>query len=307
MAAFHQLQCMRSFVAVAEARSFTRAAHALQTGAASVSDHVGNFERHLDVSLLHRTTRSVRLTDEGLQYLATCREVLDRIDESEQRISRHAAAGKLTGLLRVEMSHGVDDYLHGAVRAFQEDHPGVSIQLLRSDRQFDTTAPRAEVVVRSVLPQGIGPGRPAGLVLGQSRTVFLASPDYLARRGGPAHPDELSEHDCIGYVDPLSGRLWEWYFGEGGGGFSRRVHCRLAMEQGELRRRAAVEGRGIINDIAWFTRTLVAAGMLVPVLEQWTMPQAICQLYARRDAYRSARVAAFVEAVRQWCEREAKG
>ena len=88
MATFHQLHCMRSFLTVAEHGSFARAAHALQIGAASVSEHVATLERHLGVALFHRTTRSLHLTHEGRTYLALCRDILPRIAETDARLAR---------------------------------------------------------------------------------------------------------------------------------------------------------------------------------------------------------------------------
>lgn len=294
---------MKSFVAVAQAGSFSRAAHALQLGAASVSDHISNLERHVNVSLVNRTTRSVRLTEEGHVYLAMCQEVLLRIDEVERQLARSGEPFGLSGLLRVEMSDGVDAFLQGAVSDFQAEHPDVRVQILRSNHQFDRTLSGADVIIRSALPAGLEAGRFITRTLGRTRTIFLAAPDYIQRKGIPQSPRELMAHRCIGYVDPLSGRLWEWYFQQGEETFSLDVPCQIAMSQGDLRRRAAINGEGIINDLAHFTTSLVCEKSLVPLLNQWTMPQPICHLIYSRDAYRSPRVSAFVKHIESWFAR----
>ena len=302
MATFHQLQCMRSFVAVADTGSFSRAAHALQVGAASVSEHVGSLERHLGVSLFHRTTRSVRLTQEGTDYLAMSRDVLDRIGEAERTLTGGAASA-LSGLLRVEMSDGVDAFLLGAVQAFQRDHPHVAIQVLRGSHQFDSAMTGADVTIRSVAPQGLDERRIVSRLLGESRTVFLAAPAYLERHGMPDRPEALMAHRCIGYVDPLSGRLWEWYFGDGDRRFTLDVPCPLAMAQGALRRQAATDGMGIINDIEHYAAPWIADGRLVRLLDAWTMPQPICHLLYPHDRHRAPRTTAFIAHVEQWFAR----
>ncbi len=264
MAKFHQLQCMRSFVAVAEARNFTRAADALQISAASISEHVTSLERHLRASLIQRTTRSMRLTDEGNVYLALCRDVLDRIAEAEEHLSPGKTTPSLRGRLTVEMSEGVDAFLLDAICAFQEVHPHVSIRTVRSQHQFDATPGGADVAIRSAPPQAAEMGGVVSRTLGKSRTTFLASPGYLKRHGCPKNPDALLEHRCIGYIDPTTGRLWEWFFGSSKGEpFMLDVPCSLAMMQGALRRHAAAKGLGIINDLAHFVDPWLSDGSLV--------------------------------------------
>ena len=133
----------------------------------------------------------------------------------------------------------------------------------------------------------------------------LASPAYLDRFGEPLTPEDLMRHRCIGYVDPASGRLWEWYFGTPDDGvFSMELPCPLAMAQGELRRRAAVAGFGIINDIDHFTAPLVQQGLLTPMLARWTMPQPICHVSYPGDRYRSGRINAFLAHLKQWFARQ---
>jgi LysR family transcriptional regulator for bpeEF and oprC len=297
MPSFHQLQCMRSFVAVAEAGSFARAAHALQIGAASVSEHVANLERHLGAALFHRTTRSLHLTHEGTRYLALCHDILPRIDEMDAELARPGGDAALSGLLRIEMSDGIDAFLLDAVHEFQRLHPAVSIHLYRSQRPFDLAEAHADIAIRAVPPQGRMPAR----TLGHSRTIFLAAPAYLDRMGVPQHPQDLLAHRCIGYVDPASGRLWEWYFAEGDRrSFALDVPCPLAFSEGALRRRAAMAGQGIINDIAHFVAEPVQQGMLVPILSDWSMPHPLCHIAVHRERHASPRITAFLAHLDMW-------
>ena len=305
MSGFNQLSCMRSFLAVAEAGSFTRAAHAIGTGPASVSEHVATLERHLDIALFQRTTRSVRLTEEGASYLEMCRDVLRLITEADRRFANASERSELSGTLTLELSEGVDDFLFPALSAFQQDHPAIILHVRRAVRQFDGSPEGADIAIRSVAP---GQGRKRDIVarpLGESRTIFLAAPAYLERFGAPTRPEDLLNHRCIGYIDAFSGRLWEWYFANGDDPpLAIKLPCKLAMAQGALRRRAAVEGLGVINDIDHYARSLVKAGRLVPVLEQWSTPQAICHLLHRPDRHRAPRVSAFIDHLHRWFAEE---
>jgi LysR family transcriptional regulator for bpeEF and oprC len=297
MPSFHQLQCMRSFAAVAQAGSFARAAHALQVGAASVSEPVATLERHLGVALFHRTTRSLQLTHEGVRYLALCRDILPRIEEMDTGLARTGRDEALSGLLRIEMSDGIDACLLDAIHAFQDRHPAVSIHLHRSQRPFDLAEAHADIAIRAIAPLGRTPSR----TLGHSRTVFLAAPAYLERKGAPRRPEELTDHDCIGYVDPASGRMWEWYFaGADGRSFALDLPCALAFSQGDLRRRAALAGRGIINDIARFVVQPVRDGALVPILQDWSIQQPLCHVSVHRERHASPRITAFLAHLEQW-------
>lgn len=301
MASFHQLQCMRSFVTVADHGSFSRAAHALQIGAASVSEHIGNLERHLGASLFHRTTRSLQLTYEGLRYLQMCREILPRIEDMDSQLASGNAGRRLSGLLSIEMADGVDAFLLDAIQSFQQCNPDVSVHVQRSARPFDLADTNADIAIRSIAPHGPAQGRFTSRILGQSRTAYVAAPEYLDRFGKPETPAQLSTHRCIGYVDPLSGRLWEWYFaGPDGHEFTLDLSCPLAFAQGELRRRAAIAGQGIINDLAHFVAPFVMRGELVSLLQDWTVAQPICHLSYHRERYRSPRISAFVAHLEQW-------
>ena len=297
---FHQLQCMRSFVAVVETGSFTRAAHALQAAPASVSEHVSSLERHLGASLLHRTTRALRLTEEGRAYLDLCRSVLGQIDDAERAIG--TSPGTLSGVLTVELSDGVDAFLIDAIAAFRAAHPALQLHITGSNRQFDAAPGNADVTIRSVAPRGGEQGREPARQLGRSRTVFLAAPAYLDRHGVPSSPDDLLAHQCIGYLDPHSGRLWEWYFAAKGRSFARALPCPVAIGRGDLRRRAAAAGMGVINDVVHFAAPFIRSGALVPVLEEWTMPLPICHLAINRDRHRPARVEAFVAHLHDWLD-----
>lgn len=298
---FNQLQCMRSFIEVVERGNFSRAAHALRLGPASVSEHVANLEQHLGIPLLNRTTRALKLTDEGTRYYALCKSVADQILETEQLLARRVPDSEPAGMLRVEIAEGIDEVSLPAIAEFQECYPNISLQLLRTSHEFDFSKSGSDVMIRSVLPRLEDNGLVAR-TLGRSRTAVAAAPAYIERFGTPETPDDLMKHRCIGYVDPLSGRLWEWFFQAEGRSYSLDVPCTLSMAHGGLRRLAAARGMGVINDLAHIIAPYVKDGALVPLLDRWAMEQPMCHIVYPREQRRSLRTSLFIKFMEAWFE-----
>ena len=296
---------MRSFVEVVNRGNFTRAAHALHLGAASVSEHVTNLEQHLGVTLLNRTTRTIRLTDDGARYYEMSRAVLDQVSQTDERLARQTPDAEPGGLLRVEISEGLDAFCLPAMMAFRETYPQIALQILRTSHEFDFARSGADVMMRSRVPLLDDPAI-ASRDLGRTMTVNLAAPAYLERRGAPETPSDLHAHDCIGYIDPLSGRLWEWFFADAGRIFTLDIACGLSMAHGMLRRQAAVSGQGIINDIAHQVAPFVRDGMLVPILQNWAVEQPMGHLLYPRRQKPSSRTSAFVDFVTDWFHANAR-
>jgi len=301
----NQLLCMRSFVEVVNRGNFSRAAHALHLGAASVSEHVSNLEQHLGVSLLNRTTRTLKLTDDGARYYEMSRAVLEQISQTDSWVGQRTVDSQPSGLLRVEISEGIDAFALPAMVAFREAYPQIALQILRTNHEFDLAQSGADVMIRSHVPLLEDPTI-TSRGLGRTKTITLAAPAYLERRGTPAVPADLLHHDCIGYIDPLTGRLWEWFFAEAGGIFTLDIACDLSMAHGLLRRQAAVAGHGIVNDIAHQAAPLIRAGLLVPILEHWAVEQTMAHLVYPRRQRASARTSAFIAFIDDWFQTNAR-
>lgn len=302
---FNQLLCMRSFVEVVTRGNFSRAAHALHLGAASVSEHVANLEQHLGVSLLNRTTRTLKLTDDGARYFEMCRGVLDQIAQTDQWVAHKGDGDRPGGVLRVEISEGLDAFALPAMIAFREAYPQIVLQILRTSHEFDFTQSGSDVMLRSRVPLLDDPTI-TSIDLGRTLTVTVAAPAYLDRHGTPKTPSDLRSHDCIGYIDPLTGRLWEWFYAEGERIFTLDLPCRLSMARGLLRRHAAVAGHGIINDIAHQILPFVREGQLVPLLANWAIEQPMAHLLYPRRQKSSSRIAAFIDFITDWFDRNAR-
>lgn len=287
------MKAMKVFMEVVERGSFARAAHALHLATATVSEHVANLEKHLDTSLINRTTRSLALTDDGADYFSVCKEALERIGEVEASLGR--ARDTPGGRLRVDVGDGIVSRLIIPVLSeFQERYPDITLHLLQNEHMFDLTQQGWDVMVRSLL----SPPENTRLIarpLGHTRIVMAASPDYLARHGEPQRPKDLLRHRCIGFIDPLTNRVWEWFFERDGERFSLEVPHRLALSRGELRVDAALRGLGIINDLDWNIRELVRQGRLKPVLEGWSQEATLIHVLYPRKRQAPEKVRAFVD------------
>lgn len=184
---------MAAFVAVADAGGFSAAARHLGIPLSTVSRRVGELEAHLKARLVNRSTRRITLTESGIAFAATARQVLDTLGEAERMAAGEYAAPR--GSLRVSAPI-LFGRLHvlPVVLSFLDAYPEVEVNLLLSVRLADFIEDNIDLAVRiGVLPDS----SLVALRLGTIRQVVCGSPAYLAARGRPQHPKDLDAHDCI--------------------------------------------------------------------------------------------------------------
>ena len=185
---------MRAFARVAERRSFAQAAADLGLPRSRTSEAVQQLERHLGVRLLARTTRKVTLTAEGEDYYQRCLTILTAIDEADAAVIQTGPAGPL----RIDIhSSFAQRFLLPGLPDFLARYPNVQLHVGEGDRLIDLVAEGVDCAIR------IGKPADSGLVgrkLGMLAEGTFASPDYLARHGVPASPDDLGGHRMIGFV-----------------------------------------------------------------------------------------------------------
>lgn len=282
---------MRVFVEVVDCGSFTRAAHALGLSQATVSGHVAHLEEHIGARLLQRTTRSVRATDEGAAYYALCQRVLSEIEDAETRLAQNRSVAR--GRIRVDATVSVGARLIVPVLPeFLARQPDADVELHHTEHLFDTEHETFDVLFR------VGEPKDSDLVaraISPMPLVLAASPAYLARRGEPKHPDALSTHDFIGYVDPMTGRSAGLVLERGGERVNPACRTRLSCNEGESRIAAAVAGLGVVLTHAYELRALLRDGVLKVVLSDWRAPPSRFYVAHPRDRYLSARVTAFID------------
>ncbi len=190
-----QLEALRVFVAVAEARGFNTAARRLRVSAPAVTRAVAALEQHLGVRLLHRTTRSVQLTEAGERFLADAGRVLAALEEAE--VAARGAQAEPQGELAVT-APALFGRMHVAplLLEFVARHPKVTVRALFVDRVVHLMNEAFDVAVRiAALPDTSLTAKRIGTV----RRVVVGSPAYLAARGVPRTPEGLREHQAIGF------------------------------------------------------------------------------------------------------------
>lgn len=288
-----QLDVMAVFVAVVERGGIVRAAHALKRAKGTVSAQITKLEKHLGATLINRTTRTMALTDQGTAYYELSKRVLE--DIAAYQGERKRMDSQPHGILRVEANDSIaSKLLMPVIFDFQRRYPQLQLEIVQTAHMFDTTQQGLDVMIRQLLE----PAADSRLVirpLGYSRTVFVATPEYLARHGTPASPDDLSAHRCIGYLDPGSGRLWEWMFERGGERSSLDISCELAFSDGNLGLDAALRGFGIFTTLSNFAQPHIARGELIRILDEWTWQvPPLCVMYTRRP-YVPAKLRVFID------------
>ncbi|MFJ1299340.1 LysR family transcriptional regulator [Pseudomonadota bacterium AL_CKDN230030165-1A_HGKHYDSX7] len=192
------------FVQVAEARSFVGAGRALGVSASAVGKSVARLEEKLGVRLFHRSTRSVSLTAEGTLFLERSRRILAEIEAAEHELSQRAAAPR--GRLRVSLPL-VSSLVLPVLGDFMRTYPEIELDLDFTDRIVDVIDEGFDAVVRAGHPSD---SRLSARKLGEYRSVLVASPDYLERRGMPRTPADLADHSCLQFRYSTSGKLEPW-------------------------------------------------------------------------------------------------
>jgi DNA-binding transcriptional LysR family regulator len=250
------------FEAAARTGGFSAAARELNLTPSAVSRTVARTEARLGVRLMIRTTRRLTLTAEGEAYLQAARRILTDLDDAEQAI---ADQGAPRGRLRVSVSQS-----HGRLHVvpllgdFTARYPHILVDINLTDAVVDIAAGHADVGVRS------GPLDDSGLTarkIGETRRVIVASPDYLARRGTPGVPEDLHGHNCLNFnfrrAEPV------WPFVRDGQEFRLTVQGGIEANNGETLGQLAADGVGITRVGAFSVADAIAAGRLVPLLEDF--------------------------------------
>lgn len=250
------------FVQVVEAGGFSAAARDLGVTPSAVSRLIARLEERLGVRLLHRTTRRVSLTHEGVAYYQRSSRILAEIEEAEQAISAlHAEA---RGVLKVNAPTAFA-YCQIAplLPEFLDRYPHVQVELSVTDRVIDLIEEGVDVAVRiNVRSEPSAIAR----LLAEDRRVICATPAYLARFGVPATAQDLRTHNCLTWIDPRQAPLNDWPFTGADGPFTLRVSGNTGVNAGETLYALTLAGLGIGRMAEFRVGADIRAGRLVPLL-----------------------------------------
>ena len=286
---------LNAFMAVAEARSFTRAAAVLGTSQSTLSQTIRRLEVRLGLRLLTRTTRSVAPTEAGERLLETLRPAFDGIDSKLAALTQ--LREKPAGTVRINATEQVAEaILWPTLRRLLRDYPDIEVEITAESELTDIVAGRydagvrlGELIDQDMIAIRIGP---------QLRMMAVASPAYFARNPPPLTPQDLANHKCINLRLPTSGGLYAWEFENNGRELRVRVEGPLVFNGGRMILAAAVDGFGIAYVTNDYAEHLVADGQLVQVLEDWSPPFAGYHLYYPSRRQLSPAFARVVEALR---------
>jgi DNA-binding transcriptional LysR family regulator len=287
-----RLEAMRTFVTVAKLGGFAEAARRLQRSPSVVTRAIAQLEDDLGLTLLLRTTRSLRLTERGEAYLENCQQILADVDSAERRARGEDAEPR--GHLKVAAPI-VFGRLHvlPVIRSLLRTYRSVSIQLSLSDRNVHLVDEGVDVAVR------IGTLADSSLIvvnLAEVSRVVAASPAYLKKRGIPQSPDELAGHDVIAFEG--IGATDEWRFHPGHKPVP--LEPRLTVNNADTAIAAAEAGVGITRMLSYQVEASVRAGRLMPILQQFAPPPSPVNAIYPARRIPSANVAAFVKTAREY-------
>lgn len=282
------------FVRAADLGSLSGAARELGLQPATASASLKRLETKLAARLMVRSTRALRLTREGAAYIAHARQSLQSLQDGRAALAD--TQGTLAGLLRVAAP---SDFGRGVLRPwlddYQHEHPQVRLTLLLADRFADVYRQPVDLAVRyGVQPDSTLVTR---MLAREHRRVLVAAPAYLARRGAPAHPNELAAHDTLAWVRQERAHD-RWTFtrrrGRGDDSVSVALQPAAASDDGAVVRDWALAGRGIAYK-AWFDVAAdVAAGRLVRLLPSWLGEPSPLQLVVPSREYQPPALRALI-------------
>ena len=286
-----QLGSIEMFCKAAELQGFTAAAQALGVTAAAVSRSVGRLEERLGAKLFTRTTRLMRLTEEGRAYFEQCREALAQIENAERAINGSQA--EPAGLLRISMPTTYGHYrVLPLLSQFMAQYPKVKVEIDLSNRNIDFVEDGYDLAIRGGTPSD---SRLVARKLEDATFGIFAAPRYLARRGTPQTPEHLQDHDCIEFVLPSTGRGLPWVFRQEGQDVDLAIQSRVSVQGDVLGCLSyAVGGGGLLQAYHFVAQRHVQSGSLVEVMQAFGGRSRPFSILYPHNRHLSAKVRAFV-------------
>jgi LysR family transcriptional regulator, regulator for bpeEF and oprC len=265
---------------VVECASFTRAADLLGMPRSSVSAAIQDLEARVGARLLHRTTRRVAPTPDGVAFYERCLRVIADVEEAES-LFRQETTGP-SGLLRIDVPGRIGRLIIApALPEFLDRYPGIEISLGVTDRAVNLIEDSIDCVLR------VGPLTDSRLIartVGELPLINVASPAYLARHGVPMRPDDLPSHLAVRYASPSSGRVEDWEWVDKGEVRTIPMRGRVIVNSAEAYIAACLAGLGLIQIPAYDVKAHLRAGELVEVMPEHraqSLPMAL--LYPHRQ------------------------
>ncbi|HSV53258.1 MAG TPA: LysR family transcriptional regulator [Burkholderiaceae bacterium] len=282
------LESMRVYVIAVEKGSLTAAAATCGMSATMAGNHLRALETRLGARLLNRTTRRQHLTVFGEDYYVRCKEILRLVSETQAQAQNLQVAPAGTLRITAPVSFGTEALIP-ALSIYLERYPDVRVDVALSDRVVDLMEEGFEAAIRiGHLPDSALVARP----LAPYRLMICASPAYLARRGTPDRPSDLTQHECLSF-SPAA--LTNWRLQNHEGDSRVPVSGRLNVNHGQALRVAALNAMGIVLQPSILLQDDVSAGRLVQLLPSYELPSRPMSVVFLPDRYRSPKLRSFVD------------
>jgi DNA-binding transcriptional LysR family regulator len=255
-----RFDAIRTLLAAVDGGSLTAASRKLGMPLPTVSRNVSELEERLGTQLVIRTNRKLLLTDAGIAFVAAGRRVLEELDEAERAAAGEYRTPRGDLLVTASIMFG-KLYVTPVVLAFLAAYPEVNVRVVLADHVIDLVENHVDVAVR------IGRLPDSGLVaarIGEIHWVICASPAYLSTRNAPVAPDDLVEHDCIGFEGLQPVRTWP--FGRGADAKTVAIKPRFAANTADAVIEAAIAGIGIARLTSYQAAGAIREGRLVSLL-----------------------------------------
>ncbi|WP_245457407.1 LysR family transcriptional regulator [Rhizobium leguminosarum] len=257
-----ELGNIKTFIDVVECGSFSAAARRRDTTVSTILRQVKALEDELGVRLLNRTTRSNSLTEPGANFYEHARTVVSELRSAKQEASSFQTTVK--GLLRVCLRISASRVILPALPAFLERHPDLVLDVMLSDERLDLVAHKIDV---GVWLGHLEDSRIVARRLTPSKRVICASPAYLAKRGVPSTPQEITQHNCIIYQGSIYQDLWR--FTKGDEQIDVTVHGNLRTNTSPVLVAAVLSGMGLAVLQEFTVRSALADGTLKQILPEY--------------------------------------
>lgn len=261
------LQLLPFFDAVAKLGSFTQAANQLGVTPPAVSQNIRSLETLLGVRLFNRTSRSVRLSDEGRALYEKIAPAMGQIEVAAENAS--SQRGEPSGLLRITLPQLAASMLvMPYLPEFHVRYPELKLELFTDDRFADLVLDNFDAGIR--MQRMLQKDMVAVPLDHGQQHVVVASPGYLAQHGQPATLQELQQHDCLRYRFPGSSKLEPWYFNNGAEHLTQEINGRLIFNENQLLKDAAIAGLGLTQRVRAAVHQELQSGQLQEVLQDFS-------------------------------------
>lgn len=256
------IEHLKLFVRLASTNNISLAGQELGLSPAVASAHISKLEQSLGVRLVHRTTRKVSLTEEGVSFLPHAEEVLASVEAARSSVGAGSSLPKGTLRVTAPASFG-RMHLVPALKGFMERYPDLNFDLRLTDSIVDLVEGGFDIAIRNA---ALKDSSLIARKLAVDHRILCASPEYLAKHGEPRTPQELQQHSCVN----LAG-LESWAFSSDKGPMTIRTQGRFRTDHGEALRQACVNGLGIGLNATWSVYEQLKSGELVQVLKEYPL------------------------------------